>query len=211
MKQQEFLQLIDLYGIDLNKLSIVIGELSGWEGAHGVYSKEGQWIYFSTDGWNNIDESSFESEDEAFDKMMTQVFVDLYTSHYITRSIDKDIIKIKKETVCNYLRDTYSYSERKAESAWEYLKKDMHVLFEFKYYVLNGSFIPEKQCYKVQGYSAEQIHKTTHLEVLGAFNYLVYLSTKPQEALANLKKKDCLKEIIIIKRKELKCFLHFYL
>lgn len=188
MKQQEFLQLIDQYGINLNKLSITVGESSGWEGAHGVYSKNGQWFYYSADGRNHIDESPLDSEDEAFDKLMRYVFLDLDTKRYLTKSIDEKIVKIEKETVCSFIRDTYSMSEQQASDAWMYLKQDMHVLFEFKYYVANGDFVPTKYCYKVQGYSAEQLHTTTYLEVIGAFNYLIYLSTKPHEALANLKK-----------------------
>ena len=31
--------MINDWGIDLNKLSIVIGEPCGWEGAHGIYKK----------------------------------------------------------------------------------------------------------------------------------------------------------------------------
>lgn len=188
MKQQEFLQLIERYGINLNKLSITIGEASGWEGAHGVYSKNGQWFYYSSDGRNHIEEAPLNSEDEAFDKLMRYVFLDLDTKRYLTKSINEEIVKIEKGTICSFIRDTYSVSEQQASDAWMYLKQDMHVLFEFKYYVANGGFVPEKYCYKVQGYSAEQLYATTYLEVLGSFNYLIYLSTKPQEALANLKK-----------------------
>ena len=37
MKQKEFFQLIDQYGLNLNKLSISVGKVSSLEGAHGVY------------------------------------------------------------------------------------------------------------------------------------------------------------------------------
>lgn len=188
MKQQEFFQLIDQYGIDLVKLGIKIGEKCGWEGAHGVYEKEGQWIYYSADERNHIYEDNLNNEDEAFDKMLRTVFLDLDLKRFLTISIDEEIAKIKKETVCQFIQDTYSLSEKYAEEAWNYLKQDMHVLFEFKYYVVKGEFVPEKYCYKVQGYSAEQLNKTTYLEVLGSFNYLIYLGNKPQEALANLQK-----------------------
>lgn len=188
MKQKEFYQLIDQYGIDLNKLAITIGEVSGWEGDHGVYLKNGTWVYYSADGRNHIDESVLENEDEAFEKMMKYVFLDLDTKRYLTKIIDEDIVKIGKETVCRFIQEKYAMSEQQANDAWIYLKQDMHVLFEFKYYVAKGDFVPDKYCYKVQGCSAEQLYTTTYLEVLGAFNYLIYLATKPQEALANLKK-----------------------
>ena len=188
MKQQEFLELIDQYGITLNRLSIVIGEKSGWGGDHGIYEKDGKWFFYSADERNHIDETPLENEEIAFDKIFRTVFVDLDTKRYLTLSIDEEIVKIKKDTICKFIRETYSMSKQQANEAWEYLKQDMHVLFEFKYYVAKGEFVPAKNCYKVHGYSAEQLYTTTYLEVLGAFNYLVYLKTKPQEALDKLKK-----------------------
>ena len=188
MKQQEFFELIDQYGISLIELGINIGKLSGWEGVHGIYEKDGKWFYYSADGRNHIDKTPLENEERAFDKIFRDVFADLYTGCYLTPSIDAEIIKIKKDVICQFIRETYSMSEQQANDAWEYLKQDMHVLFEFKYYVAKGEFVPAKNCYKVQGYSAEQLYTTTYLEVLGAFNYLIYLTMKPQEALDKLKK-----------------------
>ena len=188
MKRQEFFELIDQYGISLSKLGIIIGEKSGLGGDHGIYEKDGKWFFYSADERNHIDETLLENEEVAFDKIFRTVFVDLDTKRYLTLSIDEEIVKIKKDTICKFIRETYSMSEQQANDAWEYLKQDMHVLFEFKYYVAKGEFVPAKNCYKVQGYSAEQLYTTTYLEVLGAFNYLVYLKTKPQEALDKLKK-----------------------
>lgn len=186
MKQKEFFQVIDDYGIDLNKLSIVIGEPCGWEGAHGIYEKSGQWIYYSADGRNQIEEETMNSEDDAFAEMLKKVNVDL--RRFTNKFVSREIAKISRKVVCEFLQKEYSLAPKQIDEAWNYLKRDMHVLFEVKYYVANGKFVPEKYCYKVQGYSAEQLYKTTYLEVLGAFNYLIYLSMKPQEALKNLKK-----------------------
>lgn len=145
-------------------------------------------VFYSADERNHIDETPLENEETAFDEIFNDVFADLYTKGYLTLSIDKEIVKIKKDVICQFICETYSMSEQQANAAWEYLKKDMHVLFEFKYYVAKRRFVPADDCYKVQGYSAEQLYTTTYLEVLGAFNYLVYLKTKPQEALDKLKK-----------------------
>ena len=187
MKQQDLLKLIDEYGIDLNRLAIIIGECSGWEGAHGVYKKDGQWVYYSADGRNHIEEEIMNSEDEAFNKMFRYMFLDLDTKRYLTKIIDEEIVKIEKKTVCQFIHNTFSLSEQQANNAWDYLKKDMHVLFEFKYYVVNGYFVPEKYCYNIEGYSAEKIYNETKLTPLGAYNYLIYLRDNPDEALANLK------------------------
>lgn len=185
MKQQEFFQMVDECGIDLNKLSIVIGERCGWEGIHGLYEKDGQWFYYSADGRNHIEEEAMRSEDDAFDAILSKMNVELRS--FTNKFVSREIAKLPKQVVCDFLQKEYSLAPKQTDDAWNYLKQDMHVLFEFKYYVANGMFVPEKHSYKVQGYSAEQLHKTTYLEVLGAFNYLIYLSTKPKEALSNLK------------------------
>lgn len=188
MTQEEFFQQIENLGIDLRHLGIVIGECSGWEGAHGVYEKDGQWIYYSADDRNNIDEEIIGTEENAFDKMFRRVFWDLDLKRYLSRTITEDVAQIDKQTVCRFICKTYSMSKQKATDMWDKLKQNMHVLFEFKYYVANNEFVPDKFCYKVRGYSAEQLYNTTSLTTLGAFNYMVYLKKKPEEALANLKK-----------------------
>lgn len=188
MNQKDFTQTIINYGIDLSKLYILIGERSGLPGVHGIYEKDGQWIYYSADERNNIDEKIIGNEDEAFEEMFQEIFVDLKLKKYLTMMITKDIIQINKQTVCQFICKTYSMSEQKANDMWNNLKWDMHVLFEFKYYVVNNEFVPDKFCYKVKGYSAEQLYKTTSLTPLGAYNYLVYLRKKPEEALTNLQK-----------------------
>ncbi len=186
MKQQEFFQMINDCGIDLNKLSIVIGEPCGWEGAHGIYEKDGQWVYYFADGRNCVEEEVMNSEDDAFDEILKKVNVDL--RRFTNKFVSREIAKLPKQFVCDFLQKEYSLTSKQADDAWDYLKQDMYVLFEFKYYAANGEFVPEKHSYKVHGYSAERLYKTTYLEVLGAFNYLIYLGTKPQEALDNLQK-----------------------
>ena len=187
MKKQEFFNEMENLGIDLDALRIEIGSCNGWDGAHGVYEKDGQWIYYSADERNNIDEEIIDNEEKAFDKMFEDIFIDLYWDKYLTRAITEDIVKIDKQTVCQFICKTYSMSEQKATDMWNNLKRDMHVLFEFKYYVANNKFVPERSCYKVRGYSAEQLYNTTSLTTLGAFNYMVYLKKRPQQALQDLK------------------------
>lgn len=100
--------------------------------------------------------------------------------------MDEEAVKLPKNAVCRFLRETYGMSKQQADDAWGYLAKDQRVLVEFKHYIATGSFVPASHCYKVQGYSAEQLCRTTCLTPLGAFNYLIYLQERPEEALANL-------------------------
>ena len=186
MKQQEFFSKIENLGIDLQALRIDIGSCNGWCGAHGIYEKDGQWIYYFADERNHIDEEIIGNEEESFDKMYRYTFVDLRLKRYLSTTITEDIAKIDKQTVCQFICETYSMSEQKANDMWDKLKQNMHILFEFKYYVANNEFVPERSCYKLRGYSAEQLYKTTSLTALGAFNYMIYIDNKPAEALANL-------------------------
>ena len=101
--------------------------------------------------------------------------------------INEEFEKLPKDTICCLLRETYGMSEQQADDAWGYLEKTQSVLFEFKHYAATGSFLPDDRCYRVQGYSAEQLCRSTFLTPLGAFSYLIYLQERPEEALANLK------------------------
>ena len=122
-------------------------------------------------------------EDDAFNKLFKRVFTDLDAKHYLTKAIDEEIIKIEKDAVCRFIRDNYFTSEHRANDFWNYLKQDMRALFEFKYYIATGRFVPEKYCYRVRGCSAEEISKASYLEALPAFNYLVYLKGTPKRGL----------------------------
>ena len=187
MTQQEFFQAMDDMGITMKDLYIRIGRCSGLGGSHGVYEKDGQWIYYCADERNHIDEEIIGSEEDAFDKMFRYVFSDLRMKKYITMKISEDIVKIDKQTVGQYICKTYSMSEQQAEDAWDTLKQDMHILFEFKYYVVNNEFVPERYGYKIRGYSAERIAQITGLSPLAAYEYMRFLRRKPAEALAELK------------------------
>ena len=110
--------------------------------------------------------------------MTQQEFLDL---------VDKESTNLPKDAVCRFLRENYDMSEQQAVDALEYLKRDIHVLAEFKHYIVTGSFVPDGCCYRVQGYSSEQLCRTTFLTPLGAFNYLIYLRERPEVALTNLK------------------------
>ena len=69
----------------------------------------------------------------------------------------------------------------------EYLLYDFHVLNEVKYFALNGKFVPSNDCYRVEGFSAQDIYRKTYLTEIGAYNYLIYLEKNPEQALKDLK------------------------
>lgn len=89
----------------------------------------------------------------------------------------------------------YNISELNAKDTWNYLAYDFHVLNEVKYFALNNKFVPKDDCYRVHGYSAQDIYEmsqgdnfSTHLTEIGAYNYLIYLETYLEQALKDLNK-----------------------
>ena len=99
----------------------------------------------------------------------------------------KEIVKMNKSEVFDFLQEKYDITTEELNVVWLYLSQNPRVLSELKYYVKNGSFVPRKDAYKVQGYTIEEIAKKTYLEDLGAFTYMVYLRKEPKKALEELK------------------------
>ena len=62
------------------------------------------------------------------------------------------------------------------------------IKMEFYETIMYESF-PVNSPIKVEGYTAQQLNETTHLTVMGAYNYLIYLREDPKMALDNLKKR----------------------
>lgn len=127
------------------------------------------------------------NEDKIFDDFYRNVFGRLDIMGFINRSINKNIIQIPKSYVCDFLQKKYNISKLDAEDAWNYLLYDFHVLNEVKYFALNNKFVPEDDCYRVEGYSAQDIYENTSLTEIGAYNYLIYLEKHPEQALKDLK------------------------
>lgn len=182
MKQQEFLALIDDYGINLNQLDILL-ERSLNKNKHGVYNSGDKWTYFEVNDDFRIMEIDLENEDKAFDKLMRKVYLDLYSKKFINKAITKEIVGIDKTTMIGYLKSVFNLSEKRAEQSFDKLKQDMRILFEMKYYAANGKFVPDEYCYMIEGYTAKDLYETGKLSVLGAYNYLLYLEQNPVEAL----------------------------
>ncbi len=94
----------------------------------------------------------------------------------------------KLPLITAYLKKEYSYTDKKAADAVEYLMQAREIAVEFVYYIEHGKFISEKYASIFYGYTAKQLYQETFLSLLGAFNYMIYLKKKPLEALSNLRK-----------------------
>lgn len=163
-------------------------EISHSTDTFGYYQRSnGLWIVFVTDSERGVEIESYtcDSDDKAFDKVFN-----LAESHNFIDTCEKTIANFeeKEPVILSYLMKEYKYSEKKANEALEYLKQNKYVAFEFLYYIENGVFVPEKYATNYYGYTAEKLSQRDDLTLLGAFNYLIYLQKKPEEALANIKK-----------------------
>lgn len=93
-----------------------------------------------------------------------------------------------KHLLLSWIKQQYGYDDKKADEALAYLMQKEIVIFEFAYYVRYMKFVPDKFAFWIGGWTAEKIYQTMDQTVLGAFNYMVYLSRNKKEALENLEK-----------------------
>ena len=78
-------------------------------------------------------------------------------------------------------------SEKRIEKGIEKFKRHQEIKIEI-YRTLMRETFPKNRAIIVEGYTAEQLNETTHLTVMGAYNYLIYLREDPKTALDNLKR-----------------------
>lgn len=188
MLKREFLEKMDEYGINLEDYQIVIDEYVPVSYFLGVYQRKNEWIIYEVGDRNNVDIMYEElSENKIFEEFYQEVFERLRSLRYVTINISKQVIQTSEEYVCNFLQKKYHISKFDAKDIWHDLKYDFHVLNEVKYFTLNNKFVPSNDCYKVEGYSAQDIYEKTYLTEIGAYNYLIYLKEDPEQALKDLK------------------------
>ena len=190
MTKKDFIKKLEEYGIVINgyKYQIVIGELRPVSYYLGIYKEDGKWLIYEVgDRGSIVYYYKGTDENEAFDKFYNDILIRLDDLGYMSKSITEDVIQTSKAYVCSFLQKKYNISESDAKDIWNDLKYDFHLLNEVKYFALNGKFVPSNDCYRVEGYSAQDIYKKTYLTEIGAYNYLIYLRKHPKQALKDLK------------------------
>ena len=176
MTKKEFLKKMQEFGINLGEYQIVVDKYIPVSYYLGVYKKDKEWIIYEVGERDQVTDLYREyTEDKIFDDFYRNVFGRLDIMGFINRSINKKIIQIPKSYVCNSLQKKYDMSQNDAEDAWEYLLYDFHVLNEVKYFALNNKFVPKDNCYRVEGYSAEDIADELGLNAIDSYKYLINL------------------------------------
>ncbi len=187
MTMTEFLEEMKLYGIPLDRLDIHINEIDRSSFSTYIVKENDKWSIYKVDERNNAKLRYSGDEESAFQELYGLVFYYILVRKYCNRFVTDKVIKTPYNKVAAFLKEKYGMDEYEAKETWNYLCQDFAVLNEFKYYVLNGEFVPDSVCVKRCNYSAKQIYETTSLKVIGAFNYLIYLYNNPKKALADLK------------------------
>lgn len=151
------------------------------------YNGDNIWIAFVTDEERGLEDTrkKLSSEEEAIEYLIA--LTESYNfSHYYHIVINN--FADGEKIIINHLKQKYNYSEDKAQKTLNYLLQVKVIAFEYWYFITHGDYVPDKVAENYSGYTTKRLKQETSLTELGAFNYMVYLKRKPEEALANLKK-----------------------
>ena len=176
MTEKEFWQKIKNYGINLNLFQIAFGHKTDEMYYSGIFEdKNGKWNFYKVEDRNLVSVRYKGNKDTAIDYLYNSLLAQIWEHGYNSQYITNDVIQTPKFVVCNFLQKKYSISKSEAENIWNYLMRDFDVLNEVKYFALNNKFVPEDDCYKVQGYSAQDVHELLGLNIFDSFIYLIKL------------------------------------
>ena len=188
MTKKEFLKKMAEYGIKLGKYQIIVDEYMPISYYLGVYKKNRKWLIYEVGERNQVfflyEETS---EEKIFDEFYQKVFSRLELIGIMNETIDQKTIETSKAYVGNFLQKKYNISKSNTEDTWNYLLYDFRVLNEVKYFALNNKFVPKDDCYRVEGYSAEDIADELGLNAIDSYKYLINLEKDPEHALNDLK------------------------
>ena len=188
MKREEFIEKITEMGINCAQHVMFVDSVCKIAYAEGIYQDNEDWVVYSVDGRHNLFEEFRGEEDVAFDRFFRRLFVKLYYEKVINTSITEEIVQTPRVVIFDYFRKKYLLEDAELNYAWNYLLYDFTALNNLKYYVVHDSFVPEKDAYEVQGYTAQRIYEETCLNELEAHKYLVNLRLNPEQTLNELKR-----------------------
>ena len=89
--------------------------------------------------------------------------------------------------VLNYLLTETAMTEKEALDTFHDLEKYQDILEEFTKWIQTRKYLAQ-DAIRVEGYTAQKLVESTRLSPVGAYNYLIALREKPEEALDWLKR-----------------------
>lgn len=119
---------------------------------------------------------SFSEKSPSIIPFLSEIEAETYNYH------DYDVQII--DTIKNY----FKLNQRRAVKSLDKLRKYDDIYSEFMTGIRGNIFtFPDKNAVRIEGYTAEDLHKNYPLSELGAYNYLIYLRENPKAALQDLK------------------------
>lgn len=87
--------------------------------------------------------------------------------------------------ILEYMKYKANYSITRQSIGMNKLDSQPEIKNEFYYSLINDKF-PTESALEIEGYTAEKLYREFKLSILGAYNYLIWLKTEPQDALKQL-------------------------
>ena len=116
------------------------------------------------------------SEASVIDKLISTAKAQIeWTANYFYRT-----------GITEYILHRMNLSQTIAEKSYEKIARHADIRKEFYQYIMNDEAFTLNPI-KVEGFTAQYLVTHYSLSILGAYNYLIYLRERPEEALMNLK------------------------
>ena len=166
--------------LDTNNSQVLVAE--EWKNvvySWSIFCTEGVWKYVETDGDRGyvFDLKCFNTEEDA-----TEYAKEILNKKYLSLQGNS-----KEEMLCRFIQQRFGYSEKRAKIMVGQMSPYADIIDEFFNYARVGKYCKkDKTKTEVCGYTAERLIIEYNLSPLGAYNFLVYLKEKPENALKAL-------------------------
>jgi hypothetical protein len=174
---------------ELKKLGIPnswfqIGEKGNPDNKDVLRLVDNQWSVYYSERGGQFDLKTFKTEDEACSELLLRMKAEKEEDEQLLQ----DVAPLGKtdSIVLNHLLTEEKVTEKVALQIIGKLDKHPDILEEFTKWVQTRQY-PVRGAICVEGYTAQKLSESTHLHPVGAYNYLIYLREKPEEALNRLK------------------------
>lgn len=155
----------------------------GSQNSYGIYMNSSrEWVFFITG--EELDDIIYEeigpSQRQAKEKL--DDFVCRYHLDTIANNLSDDA-NYYNNTIVDFLS---KLGWKEFDNQFSLLQKNPAVTVEFIYFILFNKFATDKNAYSTNGYTAKRIIYESTLDILGSFNYLIYIDDNPGDAILSL-------------------------
>lgn len=175
MKKDEFLKRTTSLGIDVNVLNIFIDEISTVPNSFSAIQEGKRWNIYATHRTDAPKKLYTATEGMVFTYLSQMVRKIIKTCGYLNDSITMDLVLTDYDELIEKMDSTCTIDPSDLSDEWENLTRDLRIMNEVKYYVLNGNFVPEKDAYVINSITAKEICEKQDVTPLEAFTIMMDL------------------------------------